>query len=291
MIEQVDAKTRLVGLLGYPVEHSRSPLIHNSAFQAQGLNCLYVALSVSSDQLTSAVRGLKALGFIGSNVTIPHKQTVVPLMDELSEQAAAVGAVNTIVCRPSGDGDVTILSGDNTDIDGFLAPLHPFVEKLIGNAMLIFGAGGAARAVAYALLKSYRPSRLTLAVRNVRNAEPLANDLSTFDADSALEVISLGNAGVAVQRSALLVNATPLGMYPQHDGTPWRKTGDFYPGQIVYDLVYNPPQTRLLREADVAGAVTIGGLEMLIHQAAASYIQWTGKAMPIDVVRSVLFEH
>lgn len=283
-----DAKTRLVGLLGYPVSHSLSPLIHNTAFRAQGLNNRYVALPVAPADVPEAVAGLKALGFLGSNVTIPHKQAVLPLMDALSAEARAVGAVNTIVCRRGGE--AVTLYGDNTDVAGFLEPLRPFTDALRSAPMLIFGAGGAARAVAYALLSTFAPERLTLAARTPARAQRLASDLAAYDPGGALHVVSLAEAGASVRAARLLVNATPVGMHPHADATPWPAADDFSDGQIVYDLIYKPEQTRLLRDAAARSAHTLGGLAMLILQAAASYIQWTGTAMPVDLVRAALRE-
>lgn len=283
----IDAKTKLVALLGYPVEHSRSPLIHNTAFRAQGLNWAYVALPVAPGQVPAAVEGLKALGFAGANVTIPHKQAVLPCVDVLSPRAAAVGAVNLLVCRRDEDGRV-VLHGDNTDIAGFLAPLSSYGPQLEGAPMLIFGAGGAARAVAYALLSTFRPQVLYLAVRDPEKAGALARDLAPYDERQVLRVVALGEAEEAVRSSRLLVNATPLGMHPHEDGTPWEDAAAFSAGQIVYDLVYIPEETRLLREAAARGAMPVGGLDMLVAQAAEAYLQWTGSAMPTDVVRAAL---
>lgn len=286
----IDARTTLVALLGYPVEHSRSPLIHNTAFRAQALNWAYVAAPVVPGRIGAAVEGLKALGFAGANVTLPHKQAVLPHVDELSPQAAAVGAVNTLVCRRQEEGRVTIY-GDNTDVAGFLAPLAPHAGGLEGGSALIFGAGGAARAVAFALLSTYRPERLYLAVRGPGRAERLAEDLAAYDARGALRLVALDEAAPAVRESRLVVNATPLGMHPHDGGTPWEAADDFGAGQVVYDLVYNPATTRLLREAQARGAATVGGLDMLVEQAAASYVQWTGRPMPTDTVRAALRRH
>lgn len=283
---QIDARTKLVGLLGYPVAHSLSPLIHNTAFRAQGLPWLYVAMAVRPGDVAEAVAGLRALGFAGSNVTVPHKQAVLPLMDDLSAAARAVGAVNTIVCRREAGG--VTLYGDNTDVEGFLTPLHPFAETLREAPMLIFGAGGAARAVAFALLGAFRPCRLAIAARTRARAERLVRDLAPHDAAGALRVVPLADARPAVQESRLLVNATPVGMQPHEDATPWPDAAVFSDEHLVYDLIYKPEQTRLLREAAARGARTLGGLAMLIHQAAASYAQWTGREMPVDRVREAL---
>ena len=287
----LDAQTQLVALLGYPVEHSLSPLIHNTAFQEQELNWAYLATAVAPDDVREAVEGLKALRFKGANVTIPHKQTVLPLMAELSPQAEAVGAVNTIVCRRPSEEEPAVLFGDNTDIAGFLKPLSSHAEDVEGTSMLIFGAGGAARAVAYALLSAYRPQRLTLAARTPSKAERLARDLASYDERGALQVVPFAEAGPAVRSSRLLVNATPLGMYPHMEASPWANDSDFSAGQVAYDLVYNPERTRFLKEASDRGAMAISGLHMLVSQAAASYLQWTGQAMPTGTVKNALRRH
>lgn len=280
---RINAETRLVTLLGDPVTHSLSPRMHNAAFEAQGLNYAYVATAVSTSELPTAVAGLKALQFRGGNVTVPHKEAVLPLLDGLSERAEAIGAVNTIVREEDGQ-----LYGDNTDVVGFLEPLEAFGEQLSGAEMLIFGAGGAARAVAYALLKAFRPERLVLVARRPEQAEALARDLAAHDARSGLRIAPFEEAGPAVRSSALVVNATPLGMHPEPEGTPWVRAEDFSEGQITYDLVYNPRETRFLRTAAAQGATPLDGLGMLIGQAAASYRQWTGQEMPVEVVQDVL---
>lgn len=276
----VNADTRLVAILGCPIRHSLSPLIHNTSFVRQGLNMSYVAVEVSPEELTAAVRGLAVMGFLGANVTIPHKESVLPLMDTLSEAARAAGAVNTIVCR-SGR-----LHGDNTDITGFLAPLATY--DLDRASVVIIGAGGAARAAAYGLLKTYAPRKLVLAARRIRQAEALAEDLSAHDEDGALRSVQIDDAGVDVRSARLIVNTTPVGMHPATEATPWPDAADFNPDQVVYDLVYRPMQTRLLRDAALAGATVIGGLEMFVQQAAAAYVQWTGRLMDVAAARRVL---
>ena len=279
-----DADTKLVTLLGYPVEHSLSPLIHNTAFQAQGVNAVYVATPVRPDALAEGVAGLEALQFLGANVTVPHKEGVRDLLDEVSMRAATVGAVNTIVRADDG------LRGDNTDVDGFLNPLADTVgESMRGASMLIFGAGGAARAVVYGLLARYAPEQLTLVARRPEQAEALAADFADYDTQDALRVTTFEDAGDAVRDSRLLVNATPLGMAPDHtDDTPWPDADDLTPDHVAYDLVYNPEETRFLQDAAAQGATTIGGLDMLVGQAAVAYEQWTGQEMPTDAVYEAL---
>jgi shikimate dehydrogenase len=282
----IDATTQLVTLLGHPVEHSLSPRIHNAAFRAQGVNAAYVATPVRPEALEAAVEGLRALQFLGANVTTPHKEAVRPFLDEVTDRAQAVGAVNTIVR----DEDTDRLRGDNTDVDGFLRPLDEAVgDALDGAPMLVFGAGGAARAVVYGLLTRYRPERLTIVARRAEQAEGLAADMAAHAPDDALRVSSFEEAALSVRTSRLVVNATPLGMAPERrTQTPWPSPVDFSSEHVVYDLVYTPEETRLLREAAAEGATPIGGLDMLVEQAAAAYQQWTSREMPRDVVYEAL---
>lgn len=289
LLVPIGARTRFVALLGDPVEHSLSPVIHNAAFRAQELNYVYAAFRVAKQDVMQAVAGLRALSFAGANVTIPHKQAVIPALDVLSPQARDVGAVNTII-RHEEDGRA-VLEGDNTDVTGFLAPLLSHADMLEGARMTILGSGGAARAVAYALLTTFRPEKLTLAVRTTEHGEQLAADLAGFDETSALDVRPIEESSERVKKSRLVVNATPVGMHPQVDRTPWPDAGDFAEEHVVYDMIYNPQETLLLREASKHGAATIGGMDMLIAQAAAAYAQWTGLEMPTDVVREAIRAH
>ncbi len=285
----IDATTQAVALLGHPVEHSLSPRLHNAAFEAQGVNAVYVATPVRPADLDAAVAGLRALQFLGANVTTPHKEAVQAGLDAVTERAAAVGAVNTIV-RTEASGGTVRLRGDNTDVEGFLAPLTDRTgDALDGAPMLVFGAGGAARAVVYGLLTRYRPERLTVVARRPEQAESLAASFAEHDDRDALHVSTFNGAALTVRTSRLVVNATPLGMAPDRRGqTPWPNATDFGPEHVVYDLVYTPEATRLLRDADAQGAATIGGLDMLVEQAAAAYQQWTDRAMPREAVYQAL---
>lgn len=279
----IDGETRLLTLIGDPVAHSRSPFIHNTALQHQGHNMVYVTTRVRAGEVREAVAGLRALHVAGANVTIPHKEAVLPFLDEVHPRAKAVGAVNTIVARPD-----RTLRGDNTDVVGFLEPLAPYRAALQGASVVILGAGGAARAAAYALLSTYELERLTLAARRPAQAEQLAAHLAPHAAGDALHVVPLDRAGQRVRQAKLVVNATPVGMHPRTDATPWPTPGDFTAQHVVYDLIYTPRHTRLLQEATAQGATAVGGLGMLIGQAAAAYAQWTGAAMPVEVVREAL---
>lgn len=284
---EIDATTRFVTLLGHPVEHSLSPRIHNAAFCAQGINAVYLATPVPSSALRQAVEGLRALHALGANVTLPHKETILSHLDTVTERADAIGAVNTIVRIEREEGR-DALQGDNTDVEGFLEPLEKLEARFEGRPMLVFGAGGAARAVVYGLLDRYAPEQLTIVARRPEQAEALASDLSPHDSRDALRVTTFDDARPAVRSSHLLVNATPLGMQPEPESTPWSQTDDLGPDHFVYDLVYEPEETRLLREASAEGATTIGGLKMLVGQAAAAYRYWTGHEMPREVVYEAL---
>ncbi len=283
----IDTATKPVVILGNPVAHSRSPMLHNAAFEHLGLNFVYLAAAVGTEQLADAVAGLRALGFAGANVTLPHKQAVMAFADELSPTAEAVGAVNTLVVRTRDDGD-RMIYGDNTDVAGFLKPLESAGNEALTGEAVVFGAGGGARAVVYGLLTCGTLSRLTIAARDYRKAEALAAAFRPYDERDILHAARFDEAGGAVCRARLVVNATPVGMSPDAGLTPWPHAEHFSGGQTVYDLIYSPRETRLLREAAARGARAIGGLEMLIGQAAAAFVQWTGVPFPEDHVRRML---
>ncbi|MBT8399316.1 MAG: shikimate dehydrogenase [Rhodothermia bacterium] len=284
----IGPNTRLATLLGNPVEHSFSPIIHNTAYQVLALDALYLARAVTTADLAAAVEGLKALRFMGANVTIPFKERIIELTDRMTDEAAAIGAVNTLIFRRVGD-DVTII-GDNTDVTGFLAPLQPHQEWLAGGRIVILGAGGAARAVLYGSVMSLSPSEVLVAARRSEQAESLISDLKQHAGTARLSATGLLNVGRHIRDADLVVNTTPVGMYPDIDASPWQDPDAFHQDQIVYDLIYNPVSTRLLKEASARGAIVINGIEMLIGQAAAAHVLWTGLRMPVDEVREVLIK-
>lgn len=269
---------RLVLLLGDPVAHSLSPRIHAAAFRAAGVDARYLASRVPAGSLRAAIGGLRAPRVLGANITIPHKEAALAHVDKRSDTAAAVRAINTIVHDEAGG-----LVGHNTDVRGFLAPLR--LRDLDSRAAVIFGAGGAARAATFALLTASKLTTVTLAARRPAQAEAIAHDLASFDPRGALRVTPLADAGAAVRAAHLLVNATSAGMHPNEDATPWQNVADFRAGQIAYDLVYAPRSTRFLADTTEAGAVGIGGIEMLLAQAAEAFELWTGKAFPHRVAR------
>ncbi len=275
----------LTGLLGWPVAHSRSPSMHNAAFGAAGIVGVYLPLAVPPERLAAAVQGLVALGFRGVNVTIPHKQAVMPLLDELTPAARAIGAVNTILVREDGR-----LCGENTDAPGFIADLTEqgvSLADVAAEGALILGAGGSARAVAFALATAGVP--VTVWARRVEQAQALCDELRPF-LPSAVSLQVLPPAAPTPGRPALIVNCTPVGMEPQVGVSPWPSHWSLHPGQIVYDLVYNPPYTRLLQQAAAHGARGINGLGMLLHQGALAWELWTGRPAPLSAMRQALLQ-
>ena len=278
----------LVGLMGWPVGHSKSPAMHNAAFDAAGIDGRYVLLPVHPDRVGEAVAGLRALGFRGANVTVPHKQAVIPFLDELTPEARAIGAVNTIIVAEDG-----ALIGANTDATGFLQDLQELgapLDELTGGGALVLGAGGSARAVVYALAQAGIPARVL--ARRPEQAAAMVTALAPHLSDpgllSAHSWPGLPHLAADVR---LIVNCTPVGMSPNVDASPWPDDVPFRPEQLVYDLVYNPRQTRLMTQAQAAGARAWNGLGMLVHQGAQAWELWTGQSAPVDVMRAAIEEH
>lgn len=285
-VHTISAKTMLVGLIGWPVSHSVSPAMHNAAFDALGLDWRYVPLPVDPTlpgAVGDAVRGMRAMGMCGVNVTVPHKQAVLPFLDRVEAAAQAMRAVNTIVVEADGS-----LTGDNTDAPGFIADLRAHGVEPAGQRMLVLGAGGSARAIVYGLAQA-RARHITLANRSVERAGRLLDDLRPFLGATTVEVMALPDDLRSIEAD-LIVNCTSLGMTPHQDTTPWPHDLSLHPGQIVYDLVYNPADTLLLRQARRHGARAIGGLGMLIWQGALAFERWTGQPAPVEVMRSAAEE-
>jgi shikimate dehydrogenase len=265
---QVNGKTRVFGILGRPVAHTLSPAMYNAAFRHLGVNSVYVAFPVTD--LAQAVAGLRGLGIVGVSVTIPFKEEIIPLIDELDPRAARIGAVNTVVNR---DGR---LMGYNTDWLGAVTALQTKVS-LQGQHILILGAGGASRAITFGII--HQGGRVTLTDVDQARATALARD-------SGAEAIPLN--AVADCPAAILVNATPVGMAPDLNGIAIQP--DLLPHfRVVLDIVYQPVTTRLLREAEAQGCTTIEGLQMLIHQATAQFQLLTGLEAPADVMYRVAY--
>jgi shikimate dehydrogenase len=283
----IDGKTQLVGLIGWPVEHSLSPAMHNAAFKAAGLNWRYLPLPVRPGQIEAAVRGLAALNFRGANVTVPHKAAVIPLLDRSGEEVGALGAANTLLFS-RGDGAPRI-SGFNTDEIGFIQALREGgFRPGDGRDAVIVGAGGGARAAVHGLLGA-GIGRIAVLNRDLPRAQRLVVDLGCVVEDpSRLAALPLTAESLveAARVADLLVNATPVGMWPHVDESIWPADIPLPAHLTVLDLVYNPLQTRLLRQARGAGARTVDGLGMLLYQGAAAFEIWTGQPPPIEVMRA-----
>lgn len=278
----IDGKTKKVGLIGHPVGHSFSPLMHNAAFEFLKMNYVYVAFDVNPEFVEDSVHGLSALGFRGVNVTVPHKEAVMPFMDILSEEARTIGAVNTINFAGGR------FEGHNTDSYGFSAAVEKaFSVNLSGKNIFVIGAGGGARAVVTRCAVE-GAAKIVVADLLPGKAGSLAAHVQDNIDGASVESVSIGNGKMkkALSMSDIIVNATPLGM----------KNDDCIPvdpmllekGQKVFDLVYNPRETKLMREAGERGCKVSNGLTMLLYQGMKSFEIWTGIVPPEDVMKNEL---
>lgn len=269
----IDGRTRVAGIIGWPVEHSLSPAMHNAAFASLGLNWRYVAFPVDPARVPEALAGLAAAGVAGLNVTIPHKRAVIDGCSSVSDAVRAIGAANTLI--PDGEGG---WRADNTDAEGFVRALDEQAPlDLRGAEVLLLGAGGAARALAFILRR--RGARVVVANRTPgRAAEVGADGEVPFEGPGRDE---------ALARAALVVNATSLGLHGDRvpEALPLEGIG---PGHVVADIVYRPGGTPWLAAVAARGARTVDGLGMLLHQGAAAFAQWTGQEPPVEVMRAAL---
>jgi shikimate dehydrogenase len=276
--------------------------MHNAALAHLGLDWVYVPLPVRSEEVGTAVAALPTLNFRGVNVTVPHKQAVMPFLDEVEAGARAIGAVNTIVVRRSGgtaepgsggerrtthDALRPQLHGHNTDWTGFLADLQEHGVAVAGRDCLILGAGGSARAVAYGFAR--QGARVTILARRVEQAEEVVNVISSGRLTAA-PLTELATV-VANMTAPLIINSTPLGMTPQVEASIWPDDLPLPVDVVLYDLVYNPIETKLLRQGQAAGCQTINGLGMLIHQGAEAFRLWTGQQPDLAVMREAVQRH
>lgn len=274
--------TRLVGIIGDPIEHTRSPRMHNAAFRALGIDWAYLAFHVTPDQLKSAVGGLAGMGLEGFNVTIPHKETILPHLDALSPAAEVIGAVNTVTIR---NGKLT---GHNTDGEGFSLALHEAHRfKAERSRALVLGAGGSARAVCDQLAREGL-RHLRICARKPQKAEELADRIRTHHPHCEAKPLDWSplDHRAAINWAELIVNTTPVGM-KKGDPSPIDTNG-ISPGHIVVDLIYAPPVTPLLAACEKLRARCLNGMGMLLHQGAAAFRLWTGEQPPLDVMRKAL---
>ena len=281
MSDAIDGQTRLLGVMGWPVEHSLSPAMHNAVLDRLGLNWRYLPLPVHPAWVGEAIRGAAALGFRGVNVTVPHKQSVMAGLDEIAPEARAVGAVNTIVITRGSEGEIH-LSGHNTDVKGFIGSLRAGGFEPAGSrSALVVGAGGSARAVVYGLLAEGCEEVIVLN-RTEARAKQLVSDLA-FAGRGWLraEALEPRQLMILAEKTDLLVNTKTLGMWPHGETSIWPEGHPLPASLTVYDLVYNPLETRLLAEARRSGARAIDGLGMLARQGALALELWLD--VPLDI--------
>ncbi len=270
----------LLGVMGDPIAHSKSPAMHNIALEAAALPGMYVPLHVKPEHLAEAVTGALALGFSGFNVTIPHKVAIMELLDELDESAVQCGAVNTVVIR---DGRT---KGYNTDGIGYVRSLKEETGELSGKIVTVLGAGGAARGIIYALLKE-KVASVTVVNRTLSKADELLNLLN--GSQTTLKSATYDELQACLPETDILINTTSVGMHPDVDATPV-EAALIPEGIIVSDLIYNPLETRLLREAKARGCKVVGGLGMFVYQGAYAFEYWTGVDAPVSLMHSAVLE-
>ena len=274
----IKGSTNIVGLIGHPVEHSFSPPMHNAAFEALGMDYAYVAFDVDPSDLKSAIDGAKSLDIKGFNVTIPHKIQVMDYLDEIDEVAGLIGAVNTI--------DFKEMKGYNTDGIGAIKAIEE-VTSVKDKNVVIAGAGGASRAISFYIAK-YGAGSLTILNRNVRKAQNLAEDVLNSGLIDSVKSDSISTINDCLIDADILIDTTPVGMHPHINDEPIALAEDMHENLVVFDAVYNPNETVLLKEAIEAGAKPVYGIKMLLYQGAESFEIWTGKKAPIDIMEEAL---
>jgi shikimate dehydrogenase len=283
-IGSISPKTQLCAVIGNPVEHSLSPAIHNAAFAELGLDFVYTAFRV--EDVAAALAGMRALeNFRGLSVTIPHKIEVMQHVDEIPEVDRRIGSINTVINEGGR------LRGFGTDGPGALRALTGAGVEVGGKSVLMIGAGGASRAIAFTLADQAEPAKITILDIDGKVLESLATDLANGTGrkiESAL--MDPDSLAFAMAKADLVVNCTPVGMHPKTDATPV-PAELLRPGQAVFDIVYTPLETRLLRDAGEKGLTTVSGAEMFIYQAVLQFEQFTGEEAPENVMRRVVMEH
>ena len=275
---KIKGSTNIVGLIGHPVEHSFSPPMHNAAFDALGMDYTYVAFDVNPAELQKAIEGAKSLNIGGFNVTIPHKIEVIKYLDEIDDVARLIGAVNTI--------DFKNLKGYNTDGIGAVRAIEEVISIKNKN-VVIAGAGGASRAISFYIAK-YGADSLTILNRNVDKAQSLAGDVSNSGLIDDVKSDSINEINAYLADADILVDTTPLGMHPHINDQPIATAENMHDELVVFDAVYNPNETVLLKQAIEAGAKPVYGIKMLLYQGAESFKIWTGADAPVDIMEKAL---
>lgn len=284
----ISGKTVLIGVIGDPIAHTFSPAMHNAAIRALDIDWCYVAFHVLPDRVQQAMDGIRGFNICGINVTVPHKQAVMPFLDEISQEALAVGAVNTIAHKEGK------LIGYNTDVYGILAALRYGAGfDPLPSEVVVLGAGGAARGIVYAVASSEATERVTILNRTVEKGERLAEEMSQIahrdrPIDITAHSIELSNIRAVLKTAGLIINATSVGMVPHIHDSVIEDASVFHQGQVLLDTVYNPRETRLMRIAQAGGARAFNGIDMLVYQGAKSFEIWTGRMPPVDVMKDAI---
>lgn len=279
--------TQIIGIMGHPVKHSFSPLMHNISFDLLDLNYIYLPFDVPASNLKDALKGMVALGIKGLNITLPYKEKILSLLKETSEEVNIIGAVNTVVNE---DG---VLHGYNTDVYGIVETLLPFKDEIAGKTVSVIGAGGSARSAIYALIRHFKPEKINIINRTEQTAESLKEYFATKMLFNEIYSYGLVPPDLidVLHDSKLIINATSMGMHPDIDDSPTTIPESFCKEQIVFDFIYTPLQTKFLKLAASQGAVTVNGLRMLVEQGSKSFELWTGQKMPIEQVYRALVSY
>lgn len=280
----INTETKMIGLLGYPLGHSFSSLMHNSAFEQCSLNKIYIPIEVLPENLETVVRGISKMNFDGFNVTIPHKIKIMKYLDEIDDYAKCIGAVNTVTIKNG------VLKGYNTDGIGFLRSYEEITEtKVEGKNVFVLGSGGASRAISMTLALN-KANKIYICNRTHEKAVALVNDINNQAGECSIAVpMEYEEMEKAIKDSDILINSTSVGMYPNVDKSPISKNL-LNKKLIVYDAVYNPKKTKLLLDAEEIGCKTVMGLSMLIYQGSEAFELWTNSKAPVDLMFKVVEE-
>lgn len=288
MTNKITGKTKLLGVIGHPVEHSLSPVMHNAAIAQLGLDYIYLPFPIEPQNLEVAIAGFAAVGVVGFNVTIPHKQAIIPLLSEITPLAQTIGAVNTV----SRQNNKWV--GTNTDIEGFIAPLQTtYKQDWSQKVAVILGNGGAARAVVAGCIQ-LGFAQIHVVGRNMQRLQEFRNSWSNSSLADKFQVHQWEELPKLIPQANLLVNTTPIGMYPKVDESPLsvEEIANLPTGAIAYDLIYIPKPTQFLQQAEKQGAIAIDGLEMLVQQGVAALKIWLQQeTLPVEVMRQALQNH
>jgi len=283
-LNEINHNTKIVGVIGHPIKHSLSPMMHNYAFNKLDLDFVYLPFDIASINLKDALKGMLALGIKGFNVTIPHKERIVDYLDELSDSANIVNAVNTVV-NENGK-----LHGYNTDVEGIIKTLEEYKDEINEKMVSVIGAGGAARAVIYTLINRFNIEKINIINRTMGKAEVLKDYFTSKMLFEKIKTYELSPPDIIkiLNKSKLIVNASSIGMMPDEDDSPTTIAESFNDNQIVFDLVYNPRRTKFLSIAESQGATVLNGLKMFVEQGAKAFEFWTNEIMPTEKILEIL---